>query len=257
MINAPGKSNNTVNMKKTLIALMALAGAASAASELIYWGGNNGQDLLTIQNGYTPYLSTNGSNRAPGSIVDTLKTVGDVTYDLTFASKKDSNVRTPSFALNDAIYLNSLTVGSLNPTSFTINFGTAGSITTAQNINFGEAVTSFTLSASMTDEQLVDLEAGKVVTRTLMTGNANWGIWNFGDKGTKTFIVDNLDGYKYVGAVANADELQAGQFGYIYNDTGSIDSVDLVVKGLSIPEPTTATLSLLALAGLAARRRRR
>lgn len=122
------------------------AGAASAASELIYWGGSNGQDLLTISGGYTPYLSAVGSSRSPGSIVDTLKTVGDVTYDLTFASQKDSNVRTPSFALNDAIYLNSLTVGSQNPTSFTINFGTE--------------VQSFTLSAAMTDEQLVDLEAG-------------------------------------------------------------------------------------------------
>lgn len=96
-------------------------------------------------------MSADGSHRAPGSIVDTLKTVGDVTYDLTFASQKDSNVRTPSFALNDAIYLNSLTVGSQNPTSFTINFGTE--------------VQSFTLSAAMTDEQLVDLEAGLAARR--------------------------------------------------------------------------------------------
>lgn len=249
-------------MKKTIIVLLAITGVASAASEsaaseLIYWGGNNGKDLLTIENGHTPYLSTNGTHRADASIIEELKTMASAEYNLTFASKKDSNVRTPSFVLNDAIYLNSLTVGDANPTSFTINFGTAGSITTAQNINFGTEVTSFTLSASMTDEQMVDLKAGKVVTRTLMTGKANWGIWNFGDKGTKTFTIDNLDGYTYVGVVANTDELEAGQFGYIYNDTKSIDSVDLVVKGLCIPEPTTATLSLLALAGLAARRRRK
>ena len=243
-------------MKKTLIALMALAGMASAANELIYWGGNNGQDLLTIEDGYTPYLSTNGSSRAPGSIIDTLKLEGDTTYDLTFASKKDSNVRTPSFALNDAIYLNSLTVGDENPTSFTIDFGTAGSITTAQNINFGQNIQHFTLSASMTDEQLIALEAGEIVTRTLMTGNANYGIWNFGDKGTKNVLINNLEGYTYVGAVKSADVLEAGQYGYIYSDSASVDSVALVVKGLSIPEPTTATLSLLALAGLAARRRR-
>ena len=76
-------------MKKTIIALMALTGVASAASELIYWGGSTGNDLLTIEGGYTPYLSADGAQRAPGSIVDTLKTVGDTTYDLTFASKKD------------------------------------------------------------------------------------------------------------------------------------------------------------------------
>ena len=244
-------------MKKTLIALMALAGVASAASELIYWGGDRGEDLLTIANGYTPYLTVNGNNQAPGSVVNTLKTVGDNTYDLTFDPTRDGGIKNPSFALNDAIYLNSLTIGENKPTSFTINFGTSGSITTAQNINFGESVQSFTISASMTDEQLVDLEAGKVVTRTLMTGNANWGIWNFGDKGTKTFSIDNLAGYTYVGAVENTDELKDGEFGYIYTNTDSVDTVALAVKGLSVPEPTTATLSLLALAGLAARRRRK
>ena len=41
----------------------------------------------------------------------------------------------------------------------------------------------------------------------------------------------------------------------VLNGTGTI-SQNLVHKTLGIPEPTTATLSLLALAALAARRRR-
>lgn len=242
-------------MKKIIITLLALAGTASAASELIYWGGNNGQDLLTITDGHTPYLSTDGSTRAPGSIVDTLKTAGDSTYDLTFTPTKDGNIKTPSFTLNDAIYLNSLTVGSDAPTSFTIDFGIAGSITTAEKINFGQSVTSFTFSATMTDTQLTDLEAGAVVTRTLMTGNGDYGIWNFGDKGDKSITINNLNGYKCVGAVANENVLNAGEFGYIYNNGDTKDSIVLVVKG--VPEPSTVTLSLLALAALMARRRRK
>lgn len=243
-------------MKKSILALMALAGMASAASDLIYWGGANNYDLLTISGGYTPYLAEN-SHRAPGSVVTALTTENDTTYNLVFNPSQDSNVVTPSFALNNALYLNQLTVaGDTLPSSFTIDFGTAGSITTARELNFGQSVTSFTLSASMTEDQLSALADGNVVTRTLMSGKGNYGIWNFGNRGTKNFTINNLEGYDYVGAVASAEALQAGQFGYIYTDTASADSVTLVVKGLSTPEPTTATLSLLALAGLAARRRR-
>lgn len=242
-------------MKKSILALMALAGMASAATDLIYWGGANGEDLLTISGGYTPYLAQD-SHRANGSVVTALTTENNADYNLVFNPSQDSNVATPSFKLNQAIYLNQLNVaGDTLPTSFTIDFGTAGSITTSSNINFGQSVTSITLSASLTEAQLAALAAGEVVTRTLMTGKGNSGIWNFGDSHiSKTFIIDNLEGYRYVGKVTSAEQLQFGQYGFIYNDTAyGPDSIQLVVQA---PEPTTATLSLLALAGLAARRRR-
>ena len=44
---------------------------------------------------------------------------------------------------------------------------------------------------------------------------------------------------------------------YIHNQKLTADEIKTFVGSLPIPEPTTATLSLLALAGLAARRRRR
>ena len=253
-------------MTKSILALMALAGMASAATDLIYWGGADGDDLLKKEDGCTPYLAQdNGTrlNRAPGSVVTTLTTENDATYNLVFDPSRDSNKTTPSFKLNQAIYLHEVNVvgdektNKPFPTSFTIDFGTAGSITTSSHLNFGQKVTSITLSASLTTEQLSTLAAapGNVVTRTLMTGKGDSGIWNFGDSHiSKTFIINNLEGYQCVGKVANAEGLQNGQFGYIYNDTAyGPDSVQLVIKA---PEPTTATLSLLALAGLAARRRR-
>lgn len=235
---------------------MALAGMASAATDLIYWGGANGEDLLKISGGYTPYLAQD-SHRASESVVTALTTENDATYNLVFNPSQDSSVTTPSFKLNQAIYLYEVNVaGDTLPTSFTIDFGTAGSITTGSHLNFGQSVTSFTLSASLTEEQLSTLAAapGNVVTRTLMTGKGGNGIWNFIDRGTKKITIDNLEGYVYVGQVASAEVLKNGEFGFIYTgDKASANSLQLVVKA---PEPTTATLSLLALAGLAARRRR-
>lgn len=250
-------------MKKTIVTLLVASSVALGATNLTYWGGDRGADLLTITDGYTSYLTANGSTLAEGSVVAELKTVGSTAYNLVFSPTSDSSVSVynPSFALNDAIYLNSLTIGTSQPTSYTIAFGTNGSITTAQNINFGTAVTAFTFSASMTDAQLAELATGAVVTRDLLTGKANWGIWNYGDRGTKNFTVDNVgDSYAYVGKVTDVAAMAEGTYGYVYTDTSGTDKVTLVVKGIaapSVPEPTTVTLSLLALSGLAARRRRK
>ena len=248
-------------MKKSILALMALAGMASASNTLFYRGGANGYDLLTIENGYAPYLIKDNYS-APQSVVTTLTTENNgYKYELMFNPSRDSNVATPSFALNQAIYLGRLeAAGSTLPSSVTIDFGTDGSITTYYQIDFGSSVTSFTLSASMTTDQLSTLAAapGNVVTRTLMTGMNAYGICHFGDEDiSKIFSINNLKSYQYVGKVLSDEDLQAGEFGYIYTDTGNgPDYVQLVVKGLGTPEPATATLSLLALAVMAARRRR-
>ena len=55
------------------------------------------------------------------------------------------------------------------------------------------------------------------------------------------------------GKVSGLDDLKAGEFGI---GQAGWDS-PIIVYGKAIPEPATATLSLLALAGLAARRRRK
>ncbi|MBQ8517761.1 MAG: PEP-CTERM sorting domain-containing protein [Akkermansia sp.] len=234
---------------------------ALGATDLTYWGENRGADLLTITNGSTDYLTEDGFRRADASVVTELKTAGSTTYNLVFSPTSDGDEYAPNFALNDAIYLNSLTIGTSLPTSYTIAFGTNGSITTDQNINFGTSVTAFSFSASMTDAQLAQLATGAVVTRDLLTGRANWGIWNYVDKGTKTFTVDNVgDAYEYVGAVGDVAAMAEGTYGYVYSDSSGTDKVTLVVKGIAappVPEPATATLSLLALVGLAARRRRK
>ena len=62
--------------------------------------------------------------------------------------------------------------------------------------------------------------------------------------------------FTYVGPQEDTYTFKAGEIGFTGYYAGS-HALNLVVGGGSVPEPTTGTLSLLALAGLCARRRRK
>lgn len=62
--------------------------------------------------------------------------------------------------------------------------------------------------------------------------------------------------FTYVGPKEDTYTFKAGEIGFTGYYAGS-HALNLVVGGGSVPEPTTGTLSLLALAGLCARRRRK
>ncbi len=268
-------------MKKTLtlIALAFAAVTAQGASTTLYWGGNTHKDnLLEIQSGTSesgltfPWLSNaSGSGRMDADELSTLTNPGDTTYDLKFNLTGDVD-----FALNDAIYFNSVTVGanSTMPTNYTIDLGTKGSITTAREFNVGNAHNtdgSITLSADFSAETMAELTAaahnGTVAeySRDLLVANGNNGFWNLKehyDNGHLTFSSQTLaeSGLVYVGFVGSADEILNGQYGLVYTELGTAgvnggarESVMLLAR---TPEPATATLSLLALAALAARRKR-
>ena len=92
--------------------------------------------------------------------------------------------------------------------------------------------------------------------------------------GTKVYIDGSLKatmpGLQYTGAGHTRKQLNFGNTSsgsagvnvnleglYIHNQALTDAQVEAFVESISVPEPTTATLSLLALAGLAARRRRK
>ena len=64
-----------------------------------------------------------------------------------------------------------------------------------------------------------------------------------------------LTGFQFGSCFSNADKISGAEISNITVWNKALTATE--VKGLVIPEPTTATLSLLALAGLAARRRRK
>ncbi len=247
-------------MKKTLITLLALAGVAAAATDLTYLGGNNNKDLTSIEDSNFPYLGL-GNTYANSNILESITTVGNKDYNLTF-----DDTGAVSFIVNESLYFNQIyTTGAV--TSYTITFGANGSLNAATkkdqtwggSIQFTQNAT-VTLNIGVSEEQLANTTAGEIFKRTVInsTDTLKNAIWNVTDKLTVNAI--GLNGYENVGLVADVTTLQAGQYGYMKvlsgdENSGGADGISLVFK--AIPEPTTATLSLLALAGLAARRRRK
>lgn len=69
-----------------------------------------------------------------------------------------------------------------------------------------------------------------------------------------TVVLDGVS-FTYVGPKASDYTFQEGEIGFTGYEKGS-HALNLVVGGGSVPEPTTGTLSLLALAGLCIRRRK-
>ena len=71
----------------------------------------------------------------------------------------------------------------------------------------------------------------------------------------ETVVLNGVE-FTYVGPKADDYVFQTGEIGFTGYEDGS-HNLSLVANGKPTPEPTTGTLSLLALAGLCARRRRK
>lgn len=260
-------------MKKTLILLSACAPMLHAAEDLLYDAGSYGVDLLTMQswNGdYFPYLlDSSGWGIDYHPTYDKLTTEGNTNYNIVFYDPWAFNyTETPNFTLMQAIYVNHIrTYGGSGITAVTINMDHSGSMNAADTMDFGSDLTTLTLMATLSDAQIAQLSNGEVITRTLLA--AGNGILNYNDSVATNLTLSGVEGYNFVGQVISADQLKEGEYGYVYSDTETADSISMVIKGKNgsaegpdsgdgnVPEPTTATLSLMALAALAARRRRK
>ena len=145
------------------------------------------------------------------------------------------------------------------------SFTTTGAITLGQgatisatSLDFvsGQNNQSLTITGTFDAEKLTGLTASTYAEGTSVVTNLitlTSGVKNLGVAKMTFSDIDALDalGYTNLGVVSDASLVTCGTYGLVYSNTG------FQLKAVSIPEPTTATLSLLALAGLAARRRRR
>lgn len=113
---------------------------------------------------------------------------------------------------------------------------------------FATTITLDLADVSLGELAAVATEAGTLVSYTLMTGGEAWS----------TMLTDGTLTLENAGTSITLDyqgtELLIQQVGLAEKDGALV--AELKVSGKSIPEPATATLSLLALAALAARRRR-
>lgn len=155
--------------------------------------------------------------------------------------------------------------GIATPCHTTLDLGENGRLAATEVLNFSQGAqngsSTFSLSATLTGS------AGVWTHRTLITCKNMWNVEAFKSPSTNSYDVKtgvfSFEGYTLsttVLGVGYEESDLADGFAYLCYDSfssGQPNSISVVFKGKgAIPEPTTATLSLLALASLLGRRRR-
>lgn len=213
---------------------------------------------LEIQKGGTMTIGSealfNNStiNIADGSAFSTMTSGGGIKL-------KNTTINT-----NSTVTLHRLTFNAdSNMGNITLNLKETGKISVTNTYVNSDYTGSITLSAVFQDGYLTGCGDIILKERTLVDFGNNAGGYGSAELSTLlsrvkggTLTLKNGDALTL--GTFDSSDLTAGDVGtYKLVMDGSAVKVQYVAYSQSIPEPTTATLSLLALAGLAARRRRR
>lgn len=232
-------------MKRTLVALMALAGVAAAADLTLTTGISYNGALYDGYNNPNVDGLVYTHSEWPGTMVGA---------PLTFSIELNSLFGAGEIGNTDAITLNDLTVkvhssGWAMDGDRVVSLAVVGNDTYSYSqaiVNNAEYVVRNGGELTLSNLNLEGLTKNDTLTFTISGGSDHTvalasisaGSWS----GVSTF--DTTDWVNKNGSYADVG-------------TNAAPLVSLNVTTAIIPEPTTATLSLLALAGLAARRRRK
>ncbi len=237
-------------MKKTIIALLALAGMA-LGEELI----------LTLPVTQTLTLQTSKLTTEWDSILNTVKTFS---YGLYYGGQNNV-LGSLNIGNNEGSWVNSENSGAITMNGRDGVAGAAFVMVLGNDLTSGTVITSITLSATnQTGRSNLGASAGGNVTLGLgivdsegnilkSAGGKTINVGQAGNNNTQELSLSDgftwQEGYKVVA-------IFDGTYG-----SGGFGSVDYTLENISvtatlIPEPATATLSLLAFCGLVARRRR-
>ena len=226
-------------MRKTLIALVAMAGISMGAEGLVTDASELTWTALTLT---TP---ANNQLTSGNSAIDWSEETGNLTECWALSFTLD-----PSRAAN--AYLFGTVKGSSGADGYTLSITSAGAIALNQNkSNNVLTVGSYTADDSAVAITLqfvkyVD-EAGADLSGefTLTVGDAS-----------ATYVVENFDNTVF-NKGSNNNVWTNGGAEKLYNISLATAGCVTIASSPVVPEPATATLSLLALCGLAARRRRK
>lgn len=256
-------------MKKTLITLLALTGVAVGAEVKVA-----PNTPTTIPSDGEAY-DLNFDAATGTGLTYFVQTVGDAAITKTNGySLANLAGSTYNFTLGGTLTVSdNLGVNLKDGSTFNYNFGQSGLITGGK-FSLAGTTSIINITTETTALQLTST-VGDLYERSLITPNeAVWfsdttaksGNWTIKDEGLAAlgFTCAGVLGYrdnKYYSATTGA-EVILGEKEYAlvlnnidYESNAGATSVRLVAN--LVPEPATATLSLLALAGLAARRRRK
>ena len=226
------------SMKKTLIALISMAGAAAAA---VTDGYLTNPDALTWET-LTLTTPANGVLSTGNSAIDWSEDTGalEKSWELSF-------VLDPSRLSNQ--YLFGTVKGSSGADGYTLSITQAGAISLNQN----KSKSILTVGTYTAEDTAVNV--------TLTFVNYYDEVSNAEAGGEFTLTVGESSGSIEISQeVAAYTTFNKGSNNNIWTNGGAEKLSNITLKQggyMIIPEPATATLSLLALAGLAARRRRK
>ena len=244
-------------MKKTLFLLISCGLGLHAQAATLFW---QQTDISTPQ---SILEITSWNESADGSGTSKVPEAGDRLQFITGLG---------NILINDELSVGSVLLNATNntnPVDLTIDFSTAGKITTSSEINFAEhwfkqPTSSITFGATLTPQA-----TGTIGSRALLEAQGNYGMWNLidiiGNPERETLLHGSFGTYNYKGIVRNSNwetisaSMQEGDAYLVYVGENGVTPQKLEVrwKGAApIPEPSTATLGLLALAGLCFRRKR-
>lgn len=258
-------------MKKTLIALMALTGVAAADvttsvfTDLtttstvngITW--NSTQDTLTAGAGYT--LACHTGENAQTTLSFTLNLTQAAAYNgddlcelITIYTKKDNGDASTTYGLW-------LTKNGLSGRWDTDEYNTRG-----KGNNVAEYSGVVSIDSIISDNSTVyTLNGEKYITLTLVTDKSasnnsgqanNVGATTYDANGERVWYCEALASsslHNFTSIELNTDYISAAAITPVLLSPEAAGEQATML----VPEPTTATLSLLALAGLAVRRRRK
>jgi len=263
--NTGGFSGATVNIAKGGILQIDDASAVYGKGTTVEVGGtlvvNKGKAL-----GHSDHDAAKVNVRA-GGVLDSQGNLGRVEITLEkgaeFIAHDDLKLKDTTLTLEDTLRLGETYLDSnANTGSATFNLGGNGKVEFGVlHLNSaGWGMNTYTLSAGCTDGYMSGDGDVVLFERTLMSYSSLSG-------GTEDELLSHIVGGKitlgdkemtqiaenavFDGAALTGENV--GQYRFLIED----NQIKLQYAAYLIPEPTTATLSLLALAGLAARRRRK
>lgn len=249
-------------MKKTLATLMILAGVAMGAEPLLtmdftaltgntndntpagwtagQWNGNNNVPYYSFgENG-----ATVGQPWKQNYLTTTLNLDSQGAYDITFTLYNSSENTGNMFFLSSDTY--SIVIGNSYDSNSDIYVGTLDEAVGRDYVCFQ---TNTKINPTVLDNS-TDLNVSGTISYTLTMNGGNM-----------TVGAALSDGATWSTTITGLEDVTFTKLGFMTDGspgTAGVQSINVTApESPVVPEPATATLSLLALAGLAARRRRK
>lgn len=239
-------------MKKTIVALMALAGVAMAGTPVWHLGSSatTGDYLYNAETG----LFTDNSE-IDGTVLNSVNGANQIQTNISFVL----NLTRAQALTEDTLLLNMDMGGDIGLCLTTAGLrGAWGGSAWGDTVSYETLLADDNVFTAVNGDTCITLTFAQSYGSGVQVWNNDSTIWTGGGlkaSGNTSLSSIYVDA-DYIGCLQFTPEMKGDA---IVETNAAFDATvkKMIAAAPSVPEPTTATLSLLALAGLAARRRRK